>query len=172
MRLSNGRNGLAILFAGAVGLPLGMVILIQSATMVTFAQTPSAAQTQELPVDKYDRNATLWASQRAGYESGWQHGQELYYMKCWMCHNEYTITTDKTGQAAPSLRDVAQRMTAQGIAERIRNGSPGMPAYTLMSESDIDDLATYLIEKCGTFELGGGCFDEHNPPPNPLYRAQ
>ncbi len=24
-------------------------------------------------------------------------------------------------------------------------------------------------EKCGTFEKGGGCFDEYNPPRNPLY---
>ena len=48
-----------------------------------------------------------------------------------------------------------------------------MPAYTpaVISAADMSDLLMYLREKCGTFPTGGGCFDEHNPPANPHYRA-
>ena len=54
-----------------------------------------------------------------------------------------------------------------------------MPAYTraVISDADMSDLLMYLREKCGTFPTGGGggrtgtCFDEHNPPANPHYRA-
>ena len=100
-------------------------------------------------------------------------------MRCWMCHNEYTIAADRF--AAPTLRDLYQRptlasgqpVTDQTVAAHIRNGSAGMPAYTsaVISGADMSDLLVYLREKCGTFPTGGGCFDEHNPPPNPRYRA-
>ena len=131
------------------------------------------------PLDPFDRNAQLWAMRRAGHESGSGRGQEIYYMRCWMCHNEYTIAADRF--AAPTLRDLYQRptlasgqpVTDQTVAAHIRNGSAGMPAYTpaVISAADMSDLLVYLREKCGTFPTGGGCFDEHNPPPNPRYRA-
>jgi cytochrome c5 len=139
-----------------------------------FAQTPAsraeAAEAKAAPVDRYDRNATLWAHQRSGYTSGWQRGQEIYYMKCWMCHNEYVIAADHT--PAPSLRDVAKRLTDDQITVFIRRGTARMPAYTSgqLSDADIKDLLSLFREKCGTLPTGGGCFDEHNPPPNPLYR--
>ena len=131
------------------------------------------------PVDEFDRNARLWAMQRTGHESGWQRGQEIYFMRCWMCHNEYTIAADPV--AAPSLRDLYTRATLatgqpvsdQTVAAHVRDGSAGMPAYTpaVISDADMSDLLVYLREKCGTFPTGGGCFDEHNPPANPHYRA-
>ena len=144
-------------------------------------ETPVPAEPlRALPaVDEFDRNARLWAMQRLGYERGWQRGQEIYYMRCWMCHNEYTIAADT--HSAPSLRDLYGRealasgepVTDRAVAAHIRRGSSGMPAYTrqVMNDGDMSDLLLYLREKCGTFPTGGGCFDEHNPPPNPLYRV-
>ncbi|MEE8129769.1 MAG: cytochrome c, partial [Vicinamibacterales bacterium] len=82
---------------------------------------------------------------------------------------------------APSLRDLYTRATLatgqpvsdQTVAAHVRDGSAGMPAYTpaVISDADMSDLLMYLREKCGTFPTGGGCFDEHNPPANPHYRA-
>ena len=143
---------------------------------------PQTAQTKQtdVDVDEDDPNSLLWAMQRAGHESGWRRGQEIYYMRCWMCHNEYTIAAD-TSPPAPSLRDLFKRplvggqpMNDQNVAAYIRRGSARMPAYSaaVLSNADLSDLITYLREKCGTFSSGGGCFDEHNPPPNPRYRAK
>jgi hypothetical protein len=165
------------------------VLLIVAALGISYAgpsfgQTPAppspAGQAQEMPPDEYDRNSQLWAMQRAGFKSGWQRGQEIYYMRCWMCHNEYTIAAD-TAPPAPSLRDLFKRsqvagqpVTDQAVAAVIRRGGARMPAYSavLLSDADMTDLLTYLREKCGTFAKGGGCFDEFNPPPNPRYRAR
>ncbi len=132
-------------------------------------EQPAKGPYQAMPVDPYDRNATLWASQRAGATRGWQRGQEIYYMKCWICHSEYIIAADPT--PAPSLRDVAKRLTDEQIATFIRNGTTRMPAYRYqLTDADINDLLALFKEKCGTLPPGHGCFDEHNPPPNPLYR--
>jgi mono/diheme cytochrome c family protein len=123
---------------------------------------------KEMPVDKYDRNATLWANERSGYAQGWQRGREVYFMNCWMCHSEYVIAGDFL--PVPSLRAVTQRLTDAQITTYIQNGAGRMPAFKQLTDADIKDLLTLFHEKCGTFPTGGGCFDEHNPPPNPLYR--
>ena len=129
---------------------------------------PQAAPVKEMPVDKYDRNATLWANERSGYTSGWQRGREVYFMNCWMCHSEYVIAGDFL--PVPSLRAVTKRLTDAEITARIQNGAGRMPAFKQLTDADIKDLLALFHEKCGTFPTGGGCFDEHNPPPNPLYR--
>jgi cytochrome c5 len=38
--------------------------------------------------------------------SGWQRGEEIYYFKCSMCHNKYTI---KAGSLAPQLAYLYKR---------------------------------------------------------------
>ena len=129
---------------------------------------PQTTPYKEMPVDKYDRNATLWAHERSGYTEGWQRGREVYFMNCWMCHSEYVIAGDFL--PVPTLRDVAKRLTDAQITAFIRNGAGRMPAFKQLTDADIKDLLTLFHEKCGTFPTGGGCFDEHNPPPNPLYR--
>src|SRR5688572_4120323 len=58
------------------------------------APQPAPAPYKEMPVDKYDRNATLWAHERSGFKSGWQRGREVFFMNCWMCHSEYVIAGD------------------------------------------------------------------------------
>lgn len=162
-----------LLLVCAVGALLGISV----ADSALLAQTRSAQRqpeatkdaSKEMPVDPYERNTALWASQRAGATSGWQRGQEIYYMKCWMCHSEYVIAADPF--PAPSLRAVAKRLTDEQVAMFIRNGTSRMPAYRYqLTDADINDLLALFKEKCGTLPTGGGCFDEHNPPPNPLYR--
>jgi mono/diheme cytochrome c family protein len=123
----------------------------------------------------------LWAMERVG-KSPVERGQEIYYMRCWICHNEYTIAAEASSYAAPSLRDLFKRerlrsgrpVTDETVTAQIRSGGPQMPAYSPanLSDKDVADVIAYLKEKCGTFARGSGCFDEHNPPPNPRYRAQ
>jgi mono/diheme cytochrome c family protein len=132
------------------------------------APQAAPAPYKEMPVDKYDRNATLWAHERSGFKSGWQRGREVYFMNCWMCHSEYVIAGDWA--PVPTLRDVTKRLTDAQITTYIQNGAGRMPAFKQLTDADIKDLLALFHEKCGTFPTGGGCFDEHNPPPNPLYK--
>jgi mono/diheme cytochrome c family protein len=150
-----------------------------TATAPNSARKPVTMPAQPQPLDPYDRVSQVWYFQRLA-SSGSQRGQEIYYMRCWICHNEYTVIAEPG--AAPSLRDLykkpklmnGQPVNDQTVAEFIRKGTGRMPAYSpeYFKEEDLKDLVVYLREKCGTFKTGGGCFDEHNPPVNPMYKAK
>ena len=60
-------------------------------------------------------------------------------------------------------------MNDETVAEKIRNGGPLMPGYRYtLSDQDMADLLSYLCE-------GGCCWEdkeEHDPPPNPRYKAR
>ena len=102
-------------------------------------------------------------------ESGPLRGEEIYYYKCWICHNQYTI---KAGTGAVPLKDLFKRprlttgqpVNEETVGEKIKNGSPRMPAYKyILTDSDLKDLLSYLRdEKC--------CFEGDDPPRNPAYR--
>lgn len=103
-------------------------------------------------------------------ENGPRRGEEIYYFKCWMCHNSYTI---KAGTGAVPLKDLFKRpklvttgqpVNDQTVAEKIKNGGPGMPAYRYtLSDTDLADLLSYLRDaRC--------CFEGDDPPRNPWYR--
>ena len=102
-------------------------------------------------------------------EKGPLRGEEIYYYKCWICHNTYTI---KAGTSTVPLKDLFKRprlttgqpMNEQTVTEKIKNGSPTMPAFRhSLSDEDIADLLSYLRdEEC--------CFEGHEPPRNPSYR--
>jgi mono/diheme cytochrome c family protein len=101
--------------------------------------------------------------------SGAQRGEVIYYYKCWVCHNDYTIAA---GSPAPTLKDLFKRAQLRtgdpvndtSVANQIRNGSAQMPAFgTFLKDNDIADLLAYLHDKC--------CYEETNPPKNPWYRA-
>jgi virginiamycin B lyase len=100
-------------------------------------------------------------------ESGAARGEEIYFYKCWMCHNQYT-------KSAPLLKDIFQRkslasgdpVTDDNITAKIRGGGALMPAFrTSLSDTDIADLRAYL-------HSGKCCVEGENPPANPWYRAE
>lgn len=115
-------------------------------------------------VDGYQRSADLFTFS-SGAKSGPQRGEELYFIKCWFCHNLYT----KTG---PTLKGLFQKqnllsgepVNEQTVAAKTRAGGPLMPAYKYtMSDVDMADLLGYLKSpEC--------CFEAENPPPNPRYK--
>ena len=168
------RAGLAaagVIFALAVG-----VSWTASDVAAQGAATP-AAPAAAPQIDEYDRVAQLWYRQRIA-KSGPERGREIAYMSCWMCHNEYTIAADPKNHA-PSLIGLFKNPAVKDemIMAKIRAGGPRMPAYppTLLTDQDLRDVVAYLRQYCGKFPTergGGGCFDEHNPPPNPRYKGQ
>jgi mono/diheme cytochrome c family protein len=100
-------------------------------------------------------------------DSGASRGENIYFYKCWMCHNQYA----KTG---PLLKDLYQRDTLSSgdpvnddnVTAKIKEGGPGMPAFrTSLSDTDIADLRAY-------FHSGKCCVEGENPPANPWYRAE
>src|SRR6202045_681478 len=99
-------------------------------------------------------------------DSGPSRGENIYFYKCWMCHNQYT-------KSAPLLKDLFQReslssgdpVNDDNVAAKIKEGGAGMPAFrTSLSEADISDLVAY-------FHSGKCCVEGENPPANPWYRA-
>ena len=143
-----------------------VVLMAQWAERTAVAQgagavSGSSALKQQRSVAIYNYKTTA--------ESGWRRGEEIYYIKCWMCHNGYTIQA-KTG--AVHLKDLYKRprltsgqpVNDQSVAAKIRNGGSAMPAYRhVLSDADMADLLSYLRE-------GHCCFEGSEPPRNPAYR--
>ena len=134
------------------------------------ASLASQGSGRAILTDDLQRSTRQYAFQLAA-RSGAPRGEEIYFFKCWMCHNQYTV---KAGTPAPLLKDLYQRprlsdgraVTDENVAAKIRNGGPGMPAYRhTLNDADIADLVSYVREgKC--------CFEGDEPPPNPWYRAK
>jgi mono/diheme cytochrome c family protein len=103
---------------------------------------------------------------RKAAASGPERGQEIFYYKCWFCHNEFV-------QGIPQLKGLYQNskllsgesVNDDTVKEKIRNGGAGMAAYKYtLSASDLNDLVSYLREKC--------CWNSDTPPLNPRYRMR
>ena len=124
------------------------------------------------PQGNLQRSAEILNFKRLA-DSGPRRGQEIYFFKCWVCHNTYTR---EAGTTAPTLKDLYKRpvllsgqpVNDQTVAEKIRNGGPGMPGYRYaLSDQDMQDLV-------GFFREGLCCWEdkeEHEPPMNPRFRA-
>ena len=143
--------GLMIAFWGAS--PIGTPSLAQSPT--TSAPASYDESIRALQYYRYKRVA----------ESGPERGRELYYFKCWQCHNEFQKT-------APQLKGLYQHerlmsgqpVNDETISEKVKNGGPGMPSFRhQLSDADVADVVSFVREKC--------CWDPENPPPNPQYHA-
>ena len=156
--------------AVAAGLTLALLGLVwllgplhQPARAQGASQNPPDKPAQK---DDYQRSTEIYTYKTTA-KSGPLRGEELYYYKCWVCHNQFV----KTG---PQLKDLFKRptfsnsedpITEQSVADKIRNGGPGMPSFgATLKPADIADLLSYIKEGC--------CFDSENPPPNPRYRAK
>jgi len=134
------------------------------ATPLPQQATLPAPDSEAPPADPYQLSLAIYGFKR-GAESGVERGKEIYYYKCWFCHNDFA-------EGAPKLNGVYQRgtlvtgrpATDDGIKEQIREGSAGMAAYKYtLSEADIDDLVSFIREGC--------CWKDDEPPLNPRYVA-
>ena len=142
--------------------PLGRPARAQGASPQGSSQGSGQKPAQK---DDYQRSTDIFLY-RTTARSGPQRGEELYYYKCWICHNQFA----KTG---PQLHDLFKRpkfatsaydVNDSTVADKIKMGGPGMPSFgTTMKDADIADLIAYIKEGC--------CFDSENPPPNPRYKG-
>jgi virginiamycin B lyase len=132
---------------------------------VFFAATAAAAD-KEAATDDLQRSLRL-DNYRIVADSGAGRGENIYFFKCWMCHNQYT-------KSAPLLKDLYQRKNLVGgapvnddtVTAKIKEGGAAMPAFKFsLSDTDIADLQAY-------FHSGKCCADGENPPLNPAYRAE
>jgi mono/diheme cytochrome c family protein len=153
-----------ILATSALGLAL-LVVGNASRSQAAPPQ-PQAAASKAIHTDDFQRSARL-DTYRVIADSGAGRGENIYFYKCWMCHNQYA----KTGPYLKELFKHEQLMTGdpvtpENVAAKIKEGGAGMPAFgTTLKDNDIADLVTYIKEgKC--------CVEGENPGPNPWYRAE
>ncbi len=153
-----------------------LLSLLSLATVLALAR-PALAQSPVSPPPlewRQDGDPSLRYLQRSqeifefrkAAQSGAERGREIFYYKCWMCHNEFA-------KEAPRLDTLFQRpdmvmgkpVTEANIREQIRDGSPNMASYkTTLSDADIDDLVSFLKSDC--------CWNSDAPPRNPRYIAK
>jgi mono/diheme cytochrome c family protein len=133
------------------------------------AQEASSPQqggaTEPRTKDPYQRSLQVYEFRKAA-ESGPERGQEIFYYKCWFCHNEFTKDIPKlAGLYKRATLISGEPVNDDTVRAKIRNGGPGMAAYKFaLNDSDLSDLVSYLRERC--------CWDSDSPPPNPRYRAR
>ncbi len=149
------------LLAGAM---MVATFLISQSAVAQNAAPPGSAP-PPVAKDYYQRSLEIYEFRKAA-RSGPERGREIFYYKCWFCHNEFT-------KNAPQLSGLYKRETLLSglpvnddtVKDRIRNGGAGMAAYKYtLSEADLNDLVSFVREKC--------CWDSDAPPTNPRYRSQ
>ena len=155
-----GSNGSRQFVAGA------MIAAILVAAIVIGWEAAAQQGAPAQPEKDYNQRSLEIYEFRKAAKSGPDRGQEIFYYKCWFCHNELTRDIPKLiglFQRATLLN--GQPVNEETVKSQIRNGSPNMAAYKYtLKEADIDDLVSYLREKC--------CWNSDAPPLNPSYIAR
>ena len=131
------------------------------------ARQPAVQAQPAEPAKDYNQRALEIYEFRKAAQSGPHRGQEIYYYKCWMCHNELAEG------GAPKLVGLFKRanlvtgdpVSDDAVLSQIRNGSANMPAYKyVLNDADLKDLLSWLHdENC--------CWNSDAPPPNPRYKG-
>ncbi|HLH98867.1 MAG TPA: carboxypeptidase regulatory-like domain-containing protein [Xanthobacteraceae bacterium] len=151
-------TALMLALAGAIG----------GAAAQQQARQPALPQAQPAePAKDYDQRSLEIFEFKKAAQSGPERGKEIYYYKCWICHN------DLAEGGAPKLTGLFKRATLvtgapmndENVKNQIRNGSPNMGSYKyVLSDADLNDLLSWLHdEHC--------CWNPDAPPLNPRYKA-
>jgi mono/diheme cytochrome c family protein len=125
----------------------------------------SAQEESKAPPKDYNQRALEIYEFKKAAQSGAERGQEIFYYKCWFCHNEFTKDVPKlTGLYKHERLVSGEPVNDETVRSQIRNGSANMAAYKYtLSDADLNDLVSYIREKC--------CWDSDSPPLNPRFRA-
>lgn len=70
-------------------------------------------------------------------------GEQVYAVHCTACHGANRAGIPPT---FPALTDVAKRLQAAQIKEKISKGGGLMPPFPQLSPQEIDNLASYLAK--------------------------
>ena len=146
---------------------LGVLTVTGIASAQQQARQPATQAQPAEPTKDYNQRALEIFEFRKAAQSGPERGKEIYYYKCWMCHNALAQG------GAPKLAGLFKRKTLvtgeplndESAKKQIRNGSPNMGAYKyVLSDADLNDLVSWLHdENC--------CWNSDAPPLNPRYKA-
>ena len=149
-------------FASVMAWPVNVPAFAQSAADKPAASGPPKNDGQMDDLQKADR---IYQFRKAA-ASGPERGREIFYYKCWFCHNEFTKDIPKlTGLFQHHTLLSGAPVNDETVKNQIRNGSADMAAYKYtLSEADINDLVSFLRTEC--------CWNSDAPPPNPAYRAR
>src|SRR5215469_15254657 len=107
-------------------------------------KTPKTAAGADVSTDDLQRSLRL-DTYKILADSGASRGENIYFYKCWMCHNQYT-------KSAPLLKDLFQResltsgdpVSDDTVTAKIKEGGAGMPAFrTSLSDADVADVLAY-----------------------------
>jgi cytochrome c5 len=142
-----------------------MIVALGLAAAGASAAPASAQNESKEPAKDYlQRSLEIYEFKKAA-QSGPDRGQEIFYYKCWFCHNEFTKDIPKLDHLFQHANMVTgQPVTEENVKNQIRNGSANMAAYKYtLNEQDLNDLVGYLREKC--------CWNSDAPPLNPRYRG-
>ncbi|MGH9681595.1 MAG: c-type cytochrome, partial [Candidatus Acidiferrales bacterium] len=125
----------------------------------------NAAPVPDTPVDPYQHSYKIDHYLEVA-DSGPLRGENIYWHKCWACHNQYQ-------QAAPQLEKLFQMpmlmtglpVTEANVTAFVKKGGPGMPSFgTTLTDADVADLVSYL-------HSGKCCTEGESLPANPRYLA-
>src|SRR2546423_2778793 len=129
------------------------VFTVVAAFMLAGLASPASAQQQARqgparaepapPAKDYNQRALEIYEFRKAAQNGPARGQEIYFYKCWMCHNEFAQG------GAPKLVGLYKRpnlvsgdpVNDETVKNKILTGSANMPSYRhVLSEGDLVDL--------------------------------
>src|SRR5439155_15069006 len=126
-----------------------MAAALLTMILVLGLQNSGARPAPDAPKGNLQRSSEILYLKRFA-ESGSERGKEIYFYKCWVCHNDYTRAA---GTTAPALRDLYKRprlisgqpINDQTVATKIKPGGPGMPGYQYtLNERDVADRVSFL----------------------------
>jgi hypothetical protein len=91
--------------------------IILAASVAALAQEPAPQAAKPVAKDYYQRSLQTYEFKKAA-PSGAERGREIFYYKCWFCHNEFSTT-------APHLTGLYQRGTLlSGLPVHTKRGRP------------------------------------------------
>ena len=146
---------------------LTAALVLAAASIIDTSIIDTRASAQEpRPQRDYNQRALEIYEFRKAAPSGPDRGGEIFYYKCWFCHNEFVKDVPHVeGLYKKATLLSGEPVNDNTVKEKIRNGGPGMAAYKYtLNDADLNDLVSYLREKC--------CWDSDAPPPNPRYIAR
>src|ERR1700722_12339370 len=139
------RTRVIILAAVTIALALLVVGNVSRSQAAPPKAQAASGSAKVMHTDVYQRSARL-DTYKVIAESGAGRGENIYFYKCWMCHNQYA----KTG---PYLKELFKHdqlasgdpVSEDNVAKIIKEGLPGMPAFgTTLKDPDVQDLITYI----------------------------
>ena len=152
--------------AGALALAMVLAATSSICRRASAQSLPTPPAGSQAPAKDYNQRSLEIYEFRKAAPSGPERGQEIFYFKCWFCHNEFTQDIPKlTGLYKKPNLVSGQPVNDDTVKNQIRNGSANMAAYKYtLNENDLNDLVSYIKEKC--------CWDSDTPPLNPRFRAR